>query len=294
MGTKVFLSTRGVTVDPHEANISVFDRGFLYADAVFETIRTVAGRPVELARHLTRLGKACQALGIVCGRDEEQLAEVIHATHVATGNSDSRIRVVVTRGVGPMGLDPAGAAEPLLVVIAQPLELPTLAAYDRGASAVLVDVARAASPEAETSIKSSSYLTNILALRRAHAEGADEAIMCNTLGDVSEATTSNVFIVRDETVFTPPLEAGILPGITRDIVIELCERNGLTCRQQRISSVDIRHADEVFLTSSVRGIMPVTAIDGRELSNGTMGALTRRLFSAWHSYLQEIAHGEPR
>lgn len=286
MATKVFLSTQPEPVDPEGAKISVFDRGFLYGDSVYETMRTAGGRPLELDRHLARLRRSGDGIGLEIPYTDEELDGIIARTHAASGNEESYVRVVITRGTGRMMLDPRRSEDPLLVVIVKGLELPPDEAYERGLAAVVVGITKVAGTSLDPTIKSGNYLNNILALRQAIAAGGDDAIMCNREGAVSEGATSNVFMVAGGRLSTPHLRTGLLPGITRQAVCELAAGLGTPVEETTIMPAQLRAADEVFLTSSVRGIMPVTTLDGRQVGDGRAGPVTRRLHEAYLEYVE--------
>lgn len=289
MSTKVFLSTHPDPLDPADAKVSVFDRGFLYGDSVYETMRTAGGQPLDLDRHLQRLRRSGEGIGLAIPFGERELSRAIARTHAASGNRESYVRVVVTRGSGPLALDPRQSEEPLLAVLVQPLVLPEAEAYERGIAAVIVGITKNAGTSMDPSIKSGNYLNNILALRQAIAAGGDDAIMCNPEGAVSEGATSNVFMVTAGRIATPHLRTGILPGITRQTVCELAASIGAPVSETSIVPEQLRAADEVFLTSSVRGIMPVTRLDGALVGDGTAGPLTRRLHQAYVAYVEAAA-----
>jgi branched-subunit amino acid aminotransferase/4-amino-4-deoxychorismate lyase len=289
MSTKIFLSTHPEPLDPVDAKISVFDRGFLYGDSVYETMRTAGGWPLELDRHMQRLRRSGEGIGLSIPFDDAALARAIARTHAAAGNLESSVRVVVTRGAGPVALDPRLGEEPLLVVLVQPLVLPAAAAYTRGIAAVLVGITKTAGTSIDPSIKSGNYLNNILALRQAIAAGGEDALMCSPEGAVSEGATSNVFMVTAGRIATPHLRTGILPGITRQTVCELAASLGTPVAETLVMPDELRAADEVFLTSSVRGIMPVTRLDGVAVGDGTAGPVTRRLHQAYLAYVDAAA-----
>lgn len=287
MPTKIYTSTQGAPVDPERATISVLDRGFLYGDSVYETMRTAGGRPVELARHLARLHRSGDGIGLVIPWSDEELAGVVAETHAATGNAESYVRVIVTRGVGPLMLDPRASTTPSLVVIVQPLVLPTADDYRAGLRVVIVGTTKTQHGIVDPAIKSGNYLGSILALRQAIAEGGDDAILCNATGEIAEGATSNVFFVKDGELATPDLQAGLLAGITREVVCELADELGLPAVARRVQPDELRAADEVFMTSSVRGIMPVTRLDGRTIGGGTIGPITARLVQRYDRYIAE-------
>lgn len=280
--TKVYLSTLGAVVDPEDARISVFDRGFLYGDSVYETLRTVGGKPAHWSSHLDRLHRSAAAIGLEIPFGADEIVAAVERTHAASANDESYVRVVVTRGAGPIALDPRRSGSPTLVVIVQPLELPLAAIYQQGISAVIVTVDKAGGG-LDPNLKTGNYLSNIQALRQAIARGADDAILCNRRGEVSEGSTSNVFVVTGGRVRTPDLGAGLLAGITRQHVLELARQAGIPVEEGAIDPDTLRGADEVFLTSSVRGIMPVTRIDGLSVGSGMLGPITailRELYAA--------------
>lgn len=289
MATKVFLSTHPEPVDPADAKISVFDRGFLYGDSVYETMRTAGGLPLELQRHLDRLRRSGDGIGLSIPFSDATLRDAIARTHEATQNDESYVRLVVTRGSGMLALDPRTSEDPLLVVMVKPLALPAEDAYVRGLRAVIVEMAKNAGSSLDPTIKSGNYLSNILALRQAIDRGGDDAIMCNLDGAVSEGATSNVFLVEGGQVLTPHLRTGLLPGITRLTVCELSESIGLPVLETTIAPDQLRAAQEVFLTSSIRGIMPVTQLDGVMVGNGEAGPITRRLHEAYQAYIGRAA-----
>ena len=288
MSTKVYLSTVGAPVDPEDATISIFDRGLLYGDSVYETMRTAGGHPVELARHLARLHRSAEGIGLELPFSDAEVGDAVAATHRASGNAESYVRVIVTRGGGPIMLDPRHSSDPVLVVIVRELELPSPEAYERGVSVVVVGVLKAGGGLVDPGIKTGNYLNNIQALRQAIARGADDAILSNARGDVAEGATSNVFLVAEGRLCTPHLQTGLLAGITREVVCELAAGLGHPVHERPVPPDDLRAADEVFLTSSVRGIMPVTRVDDATVGDGTVGPVTRALMARYAAWLAEL------
>jgi branched-chain amino acid aminotransferase len=279
----------GRPVEPAEARISVFDRGFLYGDSVYETLRTSGGEFVEWEPHMDRLRRSAGGIGLNISYSDEDIADAVRQTIEASGNEDSRVRIVVTRGAGKMMLDIREAQDQQLVVFVQPLVLLPEEAYERGVSVHIIgDGPRLTQP----GLKTGNYLPNILALKRAIEKRGEDAIVCNAAGEVVEGATSNVFMVEAGRVFTPPLEAGLLAGITRSRVITLCGEVGLELSEERIMPERLRSASELFLTSSVRGIMPVTNLDDSVVGDGGPGPLTRKLMAAYEAWLAAIARGE--
>lgn len=267
---------------PQEARVSVFDRGFLYGDSVYETIGTVRGRLFALSDHLDRLARSAQRLSLRLP-PRETIERAILETVAAAGNAESRVRVMVTRGGGKLELDPASADEPRLVVIVQPLGGPTPEMYDRGVAVAIVSVTRNLPGAIDPAIKSGNYLNNVLALSEARQRpGVHEAILLSAAGSVAEGASSNVFAVAGGELRTPSLAVGILDGITRGKVIALARAAGIPCREVEFMSPDeLRQADEAFLTSAARGVLPVTRIDEGPVGDGAPGPVTRRIMALY-------------
>jgi branched-chain amino acid aminotransferase len=275
---------------PGEAKVSVFDRGFLYGDSVYETIGTVGGRLFALSEHLDRLTRSAERISLRLP-PREQIERAIAATVEAAGNPESRVRVMVTRGGSEerLDLDPASAGEPRLVVIVQPLGAPTREMYDGGVAVAIASVRRNLREAIDPAVKSGNYLNNVLALqevRRARPH-VSEAILCAASGGVAEGSTSNVFIVVAGELRTPALDVGILDGVTRAKVLELCRRNGIGCRElDFLAPEELRGADEVFITSATRGVLPVREVDGQVIGDGRPGSVTRRIMALYDRLTQ--------
>lgn len=301
MTTKVWLSTIGHPVDPEQATISVFDRGFLYGDSIYETMRTSGGRIVELTAHLQRLRFSGAGIGLEVPFDEAWIRERLAETLAAAGNDEARIRLVVSRGTGPISLDTRDSESPLLAIFVQKLEPVPAASYARGISARIVD--RTHMQIGREGLKTGNYLPNIVALRRAISADADDAIMCSASGAISEGATSNVFRVVDGRLETPPLGVGVLAGITRQLILLLAREQAIPGDESSFSPEQLRASGEVFLTSSVRGVMPVTRLDdapvgvaagagpGDRGDRGLVGPVTRALMQAYAGYLADVGRG---
>ncbi len=281
MGRAVLIN--GVAVSPEEAVVPVYDRGFLYGDSVFETIRTYAGVLFALAEHMGRLARSAELIGIPLPVDEQQLAEETTRAVELAGNEESYARVMLTRGSGPIGLDPALASGPRRVVLVEPLTRPPQPHYDDGIRIRCVQTVRAS--DAAHSAKLGNYLASALALRDARAAGAHEALVVNRDGLVVEGTTSNVFCVRGGAVYTPPVDIGILAGITRALVIDLVTRNGLEIRYAAFCPQELAASDEVFITSSIREILPVVHVDDLVVGAGKPGPLTQRIHQLFRAHV---------
>jgi branched-chain amino acid aminotransferase len=279
MSIRVFID--GAVRAPEEAKISVFDRGFLYGDSVYETIGTAYGRLFAAREHLDRLERSAQRIALrVPPRAEIERA--IAETMAAAGNDESRVRVILTRGVGKLDLDPATASDTRLVVIVFPLGAPSREMYESGVAVAIVSITRNSPSAIDPAVKSGNYLNNVLALGEARRRsGAYEAILCAGDGSIAEGSTSNIFIVAKGEIRTPPPEVGILDGITRAKVVDLCRANDLPLVERSIQPDELRAADEVFLTSATRGVLAVTTIDSQPIGNGRPGPVTRRLMSLY-------------
>jgi branched-chain amino acid aminotransferase len=266
---------------PEEAKISIFDRGFLYGDSVYETIGTAHGRLFAARDHLTRLERSAERIGLRAP-PRAVIERAIIETMAAAANPESRVRVILTRGAGKLDLDPATAVDTQLIVIVFPLGAPTPEMYERGVAVAIVSITRNSPLAIDPAVKSGNYLNNVLALGEARRRcSAYEAILCAGDGSIAEGSTSNVFIVVGGEVRTPPAEVGILDGITRSKVIELCRGNHIPFSQRRISPDELRGADEAFITSATRGVLPVTTIDEKPVSTGVPGPVTRRLMALY-------------
>lgn len=274
MATRVYVGGRVCL--PEEAKISVFDRGFLYGDSVYETVGTAHGRLFALPEHLARLERSAALIGLrVPPRADIEAA--IAETVRAAGNRESRLRIVLTRGAGSMDLDPGSADDTQLVVFVMPLQPPAPEMYANGVSVAIVSVVRNSPRAIDPAIKSGNYLNSVLALGEARRRGAYEAILCGEDGTVAEGASSNVFAVVGGEVRTPGLDVGILDGITRAFVLRLCREHGIPFREVRLSPADLRGADEVFITSATRFVLPVTRVDEVAIGGGRPGPITRRL-----------------
>lgn len=271
----------GQLVAPEQARVSVFDRGFLFGDSVFETIRTYGGIPFALDEHLARLERSAELVYIPMPTSVEQLAAEVRQALAASNNPESYVRVMLTRGEGDFGLDPALADRPLRVLIVRPLVPLAAESYQRGVSAVTFKTMRPSDATAAEGAKIGNYLVAVLGTRAAKQAGAHEALIVDVAGRVVEGATSNVFHVVKGELFTPPASAGILLGITRDRAIAAAEGLGLKVRQQLATVEELIDADEVFISSSIRELVPVVRIDGRAVGDARPGVLTRQIHAAF-------------
>lgn len=280
----------GNLVPPEKAVISVFDRGFLYGDSVYEVVRTYGGVPFELEAHLARLDRSAQLIGLSLPMPLERIGAELRRTVDATGNPESYARVIATRGSGEIGLDPGLARDGRLIIIAKELVTPPPEAYERGVKLALVDRRRneALDPRAKTG----NYLNNVLAMQQAKARGAYEALMLDARGRITEAATANLFLVKAGELSTPPLAVGILEGVTRGVVIALARGLGIPVHERELVPDDLFSADEAFITSTTRELVPVVAVwQGeveRPIGSGSPGPLTRRLLQEFRDRAQRL------
>ena len=290
------VNVDGALVAPGEARVSVFDRGFLYGDSVYEVVRTYDGRPFELDRHLARLAHSAERIGLVPRWPLDRIAGEIGRTLEAARGGDAPdpaaapwnageryVRVVMTRGAGEIGLDPALAVDPQAIVIVQPLQGPPRSAYEEGVKVVLAGPPRPSPEAVDPTAKTGAHLPHVLAVREARAAGAHEALMLDARGFVTEGSSSNVFGVRAGRLVTPPLAAGILEGVTRGVVLRLAGDLGVPVEETALRPEDLAAADEAFLTSTVREIVPVVCLGDARVGTGRPGPVTRRLHAAFRA-----------
>lgn len=264
-----------------EVGVSPFDRGFLYGDGVFEVLRTYRGQPWRLEEHLGRLALAARHVGITVPIPNARwIAEVHDVLSRRPAGSESVLRLALTRGVGAPGIDPALAPVPTRLTLATPLPPLPPSLYERGLSVATLTVDRATPREGVLTlagVKSSNYQLHVLALREARRRGHDDALLFATDGALIEATSANVFLVSEGALGTPSLDSGPLPGITRAEVLSVAAELGLPVSSSRLAAHDLWTADEVFLTSSVRELVPVVRVDDHEVGDARPGRWTRRL-----------------
>lgn len=280
------ISVDGNIVDSAEARVPVLDRGFLYGDSVFEVYRTYGGVPFAEREHLERLSRSGERLMIPMPLSIEALAAEVHATLEAAGEGDWYVRVMVTRGTGPLTYDPTTAGSPLRVIIVAPITPHSEALYETGAAVVLLHASRPTDDPRAAGAKASNYLANLLAVHEAKQRGAQEAIVLGRRGQLLEGASSNLFVVKDEVVRTPNPEPGVLVGITRATVIEVCASAGLTVEETELFPKDLYEADEAFITSSIREVMPVVLADDRPIGTGRPGPMTERLRQGYRNAVE--------
>ncbi|MBE7501945.1 MAG: branched-chain-amino-acid transaminase [Verrucomicrobiales bacterium] len=286
---KVFVD--GQYFDERQAKISVFDHGLLYGDGIFEGIRAYNGRVFKLKEHLDRLFWSAKALLLKIPMSHAALTAAVVETCRRNQVRDGYIRLLVTRGVGTLGLNPNRCKKPSIIIIAGTIQLYPRSFYEKGMEIVTVPTARNLHSALNPAIKSLNYLNNILAKIEANIAGVEEAIMLNAEGYVAECTGDNLFILKAGQLLTPPLSAGALYGITRGTVIELAREAGIPVSETNLTRYDVFNADECFLTGTGAEIVPVVKVDGRVIGTGRPGAVTRRLEESYHALTQ--VSGEP-
>jgi branched-chain amino acid aminotransferase len=286
---KVFID--GKFYSERDAKISVFDHGLLYGDGIFEGIRAYNGRVFKLKEHIERLFASAKAILLQIPLSPAELTRATVETCRENQIRDGYIRLVVTRGAGTLGLNPNRCKNPSVIIIADKIQLYPPELYERGMEIVTVPTVRNLHSALNPAIKSLNYLNNILAKIEANNAGVEEAVMLNAEGFVAECTGDNLFIVKNGALFTPPLSAGALYGITRRTVIELAEKAGLKVAEPNLTRYDLFNADECFLTGTGAEIVPVVKIDGRVIGAGKPGPITRRLEEDYHALTK--ASGEP-
>lgn len=285
MGTVVSLD--GLLVDPEQAAISVFDRGFLYGDSVYEVIRSYQGVPFELEPHLLRLDGSARRIGMQLPVSLDAIADEIREAQRATGHPDAYIRIIVTRGAGPISLDPHLALNPRRIVIAMPVQPPPPAVYEKGTTVVLTSVRRNLRDAIDPRAKTGNYLNSVMALGEAKERGAFEAIMLDHHDFVTEGSSSNVFAVVEGVVLTPPLDSGILEGVTRSAVMKVARRAGISVLELPLTEPALKQANEVFITSSIREVVPIVKVDDTQIGEGRPGATTQRIRALFAEYVAD-------
>jgi branched-chain amino acid aminotransferase len=271
------VSVDGVITPLADGRVPVMDHGFLFGDSIYEVIRTLGGRPVAFAQHLERLRHSAHATYLQIPWTDTEISARVRAAVAASGFAESYVRLVVTRGVGPMTLLPDPCRDPGMVVIVMPLVLPSRDEFERGMGVAIPARLRNDRRALAPSSKTGNYMNNLLALVEAKRAGGDDAVMVNVEGHVTEATTANVFWVKDGEVLTPSLECGILAGITRTLLIWAMRQDGISVVEGSFPAADLRGADEAFLTGTIRGVSPVVRVDGRAVGDGLPGPMTRRI-----------------
>lgn len=282
---KVWLN--GSLVDSNDAAVSVFDHGVLYGDGVFEGIRIYGGRIFECDAHVERLFLSASLIRLTIPYTRQQIVDAMKETICANElTGGGYIRLVITRGPGTLGLGPFGCHSPNVFIIADQITLYPKEMYDNGMAVIIAKTIRTSQRMLDPSVKSLNYLNNIMAKIEAGDAGVGEAIMLNENGLVAECTGDNIFLVEGGKVVTPPLTAGILPGITRSVVLRLAGKMGIPATEEDVTVERLMGADECFLTGTAAEAISVTKINDQVVGNGAAGPVTKKLHAAFHDYTE--------
>ena len=289
------VNVNGRVSDQEHAAISVFDHGFLYGEGVYETLRTYNGQPFLFERHMKRLRTSAGMLALDVPLSDAAIDARFRDTMQVAGLGDSPdreayIRILVTRGIGELTYDPAATPTPSVVVIVKPNVEPPKEVFERGVKVALVPIVRNHPGTVNPLIKSNNLLNNALAMQEAFRRGGYEGIMRNYKGELAECTQSNFFIVKDGAALTPPIDAGLLPGITRAFLFEVGAEIGIPVREQVLRDDDLFGADECFLTSTTREAVPIVQVDDRTIGSGAPGPVTRALLDGFRKKAQALTH----
>lgn len=286
---KIFLNNH--LVDQSEAKISVFDHGFLYGDGVFEGIRFYQRRIFKLEEHLERLEYSAKAIMLKILWTRKELIEAVCQTCRANNLDDGYIRLVISRGVGNLGLNPKNCTEPQLVIIADKIQLYPESLYNEGMKIITVPTRRINPAALPPMVKSMNYLNNILAKLEAVHLGYEEALMLNDKGEVAECTGDNVFILHKGVLFTPSVVSGALKGITRQVILDIAKNQlGLPVEEVSLTRYDVWNADECFLTGTAAEVIPVVEVDGRKIGQGKPGIHTINFIEAFRQYARQSGY----
>jgi branched-chain amino acid aminotransferase len=280
MSRKIYINGR--LMPKEQATVSVFDHGLLYGDGVFEGLRSYDGKVFRLAEHIERLYDSARAIRLEIPLSREAFAAAVNETVAANGIVDGYIRAVVTRGAGTLGLDPNRCSHPQVIIIADAITLYPQEFYENGLELITSSVIRNHPAALSPRIKSLNYLNNILAKIEGLKAGCIEVLMLNHKGEVAECTGDNVFLVKRGRLLTPPLDAGILEGVTRNAVIELAREAGIEVAEPALTKHDVYVADECFLTGTAAEVVPVVKVDDRIIGDGKPGPVTRDLTERFH------------
>jgi branched-chain amino acid aminotransferase len=289
------VNVNGLVSDQEHAVISIFDHGFLFGEGIYETLRTYNGQPFLFERHMRRLRTSASMIALSIPLTDAQIdarfRETVAAAGLPTRDREAYIRILVTRGVGELTYDPAATPIPSLVVIVKPHVEPPAEVFERGVKVALVPIVRNHPGTVNPLIKSNSLLNNALAMQEAIRRGGFEGIMRNYKGELAECTQSNLFIVKNGAALTPPVDAGLLPGITREYLFEVGAGAGIPVREQVLRDADLFGADEAFLTSTTREVVPIVQVDDQTIGSGKPGPVTQALLAGFRRQAQALTAG---
>jgi branched-chain amino acid aminotransferase len=285
MAQQIYINGKYFSRD--DAKISVFDHGLLYGDGVFEGMRIYSGKVFRLHEHMVRLYESALAIGLAIPITPDQMSSATKDAVAKNGLSDGYIRLVVTRGAGPLGLDPGRCKDPQVIIIVDTIALYPAEMYENGLELVTASTIRNHPAALSPRIKSLNYLNNIMAKMEGLRAGCVEAVMLNHKGEVAECTGDNLFIIKNGVLKTPPIDAGILEGITRNAVLDCARAEGIPTAEMPMTRHDIFVADECFLTGSAAEVIPATKLDGRTIGSGKPGLITKQLKKRFEAMVRE-------
>ena len=278
----------GTIAPADQAVVPVYDHGFVYGEGVYETLRTYNKVPFLYDRHMRRLRASAERLLLDVPYDDATMLTWIEQTVAAAGPlEEAYIRILHTRGVGELNYDPKSTPAPTTVIIAKPFEAPAPRVFNDGIRISLVDMLRNHPKSVNPIIKSNNLLNNALAMQMAYRSGAEEALMCNFRGELTECSQANFFMVRNGVVLTPPSQAGLLEGVTRAFLFEIGREIGIDVREETLHPNDLESADEMFITSTTRELSPVVNVDGRVVGTGKPGPITQKLLARYQARARE-------
>ena len=282
----------GAISDAAHASVSVFDHGLLYGEGVYETLRTYDRRPFLFERHVRRLRQSSSLIALPVPVSDPELLDAVRRTMEAHGGrGEAYIRILLTRGEGELTYNPAACPTPTLIIIVKDFPAPPERTFNKGIKIALVNVRRNHPEALNPLIKSNNLLNNALAMQEAIRRGAEEALMQNQAGHLAECSQSNFFLVKDGTALTPPLSAGLLPGITREFVLEIADDAGVPAREAMLTPQDLDTATEAFITGTTREVTPVVAVDDLRIGTGTPGPLSLKLLQHFRSRVGVLVNG---
>lgn len=283
---------------PEEAKISAYDRSFHFGDSLYEAVRTYDGIIFSMDEHMARLRRSAEMAMYEVMPDTDHITKMVREACQAYfekfGNSDVFVRITVSRGIGDINIDRDVAGDPYAIVFVKEMMKYAPSSYTDGLHYWVVDRRRNLPAALDPQMKTGNYLNNVLALREARLRHADDALMLDYRGFVTEGTTNNVYGVKDGTVWTAPLSVGILAGVTRDWIFELCQREGITIKERLFTAEEAQSCDEFFTSATTKEVMPITKISGRPVSNGRPGPITQRLRAGFHGLVSEYCKKHAR
>jgi len=271
-----------------EAVISIFDHGFLFGDSIYEVVCTNQGKPCFLDEHLKRLYASASGISLKIPHNPTEIKKQIQITLDSAENYESYIRIIVTRGVGEIDIDPSSCFNPNIIIFVKEIPQIPSESYEKGITVALVSIKRNSRDSLNPAVKTGNYLNNVLARIEARKMGSEDAIMVNSIGQLTEGTTSNLFFVKKGRLLTPTKDCGILSGITREKIIQLANQNSITLEEGKWPGEELFKAEEIFLSGTVKKIIPVTILDGRPVGKGIPGPITQKLMRLYSELLENL------